>query len=73
MNLADDLQQWIRTRQLDPEVLPQVAVELREIAGALETGAVIAEIPGILLPPETPAATLRRDAAACTYDDDIPF
>jgi hypothetical protein len=72
MNLADDLQRWISHETLDPEVLPQVAAELREIAGALDTGAVIAAVPGIPLPSELPAAP-RRDADARTYDDDIPF
>ena len=72
-NLADDLKRWACHDKLDPEVLPLVAAELREIAGALDTGEVITEIPAIPLPPETRAAPRRRDADALTFDDDIPF
>lgn len=38
MNLADDLQQWLAHGSIDPEVLPQVREELREVATALDTG-----------------------------------
>ena len=45
MNLADDLQKWLAHGSIDPEVLPQVREELREIAAALDTGAPIDPIP----------------------------
>ena len=49
-NLADDLQQWLVHGSVDPEVLPQVREELRQIAKALDTGAPISPIPTIPLP-----------------------
>ena len=51
MNLADDLQQWLSHGSIDPEVLPQVREELREIANALDARAPISPIPAIPLPP----------------------
>ena len=72
INLADDLQEWVAHDTLHPDVLPQVAAELRETAGALDTGAAIPEVPGIPLPLLTHAAP-RRDAEAPAFDDDIPF
>jgi hypothetical protein len=72
INLAEDVRRWVRHDALDPDVLPQVAAELREIASALDTGAVIPELPEIPLPPETHAAP-RRHADVLGFDDDIPF
>ena len=75
MNLADDLQQWLAHGAIDPEVLPQVREELREIAKALDTGAPISPIPAIPLPrrPAHPHLS-RRGSLDRTFDDDeIPF
>jgi hypothetical protein len=58
----------------DPEVLPQVIEELREIAGALETGGPITPIPEIPLPPQSTRHRLsRRRDQEQTFDDEIPF
>jgi hypothetical protein len=73
LNLADDLQEWVGQEALDQDVLPQVAAELRQIAGALDTGAAIPEVPGIPLPRERSVPLPRRDTDACGFDDDIPF
>jgi hypothetical protein len=84
INLADDLQQWIGADTIDPEVLPQVAAELREIVEALDTGASIPQVPETLLPPRhTRAKSVHRaaispspqryDDARTFDDDDIPF
>ena len=60
VNLADDLQQWLAHGSIDPEVLPQVREELREIAKALDTGAPISPIPAILLPPRPARPVFSR-------------
>ena len=60
-----------RARQIDRELLPQVAQELREIAAALETGAWIDPIPRIPLPPGRTSSW--RDDEEPPFDDDIPF
>ena len=60
MNLADDLQKWLAQGRVS-EVLPQVIVELREIAEALDTGAPISPITAI--PPSSPPDTPRLLAA----------
>jgi hypothetical protein len=74
VNLADDLQKWLAHGTFDPEVLPQVIEELREIAGALETGAPISAIPEIPVPPRpTRRAFSRRRDREQTFDDEIPF
>jgi hypothetical protein len=73
-NLADDLRLWLAQGTVDPEVLPQVGEELREIANALDTGAPMPQVPGIPVPPrKRRAASSRRDSHARTFDDDIPF
>lgn len=60
MNLADDLQQWLAHGSIDPEVLPQVREELREIAKALDTGAPISPMPALPLPPGAPSLLAAR-------------
>ena len=56
VNLANDLERWIAHGSIDPEVLPQLCEELREIASALETGAPLSSVPAIPVPP----APMRR-------------
>ena len=75
MNLADDLQRWLAHGSIDPEVLPQVREELREIATALDTGASISPVPAIPVPPRATRRGLsRRGDQERTFDDDeIPF
>jgi hypothetical protein len=75
MNLADDLQKWLAHGSIDPEVLPQVREELREIAKALDTGAPISPIPAIPLPPRPTHRDLSRrgDQERAFDDDEIPF
>ena len=74
VNLADDLQKWLAHGTFDPEVLPQVIEQLREIAGALKTGAPILAIPEIPVPPRpTDRAFSRRRDQEQTFDDEIPF
>jgi hypothetical protein len=74
VNLADDLQNWLVHGTFDPEVLPQVIEELREIVAALETGAPIPAIPEIPLPPRpTRRGFSRRRDQEQTFDDEIPF
>ena len=75
MNLADDLQQWLAHGPIDPEVLPQVREELREIARALDTGAPISPMTATPVPPRATRRGLsRRDDQERTFDDDeIPF
>jgi hypothetical protein len=74
-NLADDLQQWLVHGSVDPEVLPQVREELRQIANALDTGAPISPIPTIPLPPRPTRRDLSRrgDQERVFEDDEIPF
>jgi hypothetical protein len=73
MNLADDLQKWLAQGRVS-EVLPQVIVELREIAEALDTGAPISPITAIPLPPRpTRRAFSLRDDPEPALDDEIPF
>jgi hypothetical protein len=75
MNLADDLQTWLAHGTFDPEVMPQVIEELREIAQALDTGAPISAMPAIPAPPYPPRrAFSRRGNQEPQFDDDeIPF
>ena len=75
INLADDLQRWLAHGSIDPEVLPQVREELREIATALDTGASISPVPAIPVPPRATRRGLsRRGDQERTFDDDeIPF
>jgi hypothetical protein len=74
VNLADDLQKWLAHGTFDPEVLPQVIEELREIAGALESGAPIPAITEIPVPPRpTRRAFSRQRDQEETFDDEIPF
>ena len=75
MNLADDLQKWLAHGSIDPEMLPQVHEELREIAKALDTGAPISPIPALLLPPRPARPPFsRRGRQERPFDDDeVPF
>jgi hypothetical protein len=74
VNLADDLQKWLAHGTFDPEVLPQVIEELREIAGALESGAPIPAITEIPVPPRpTRRAFSRQRDQEESFDDEIPF
>ena len=75
VNLADDLQRWLAHGSIDPEVLPQVREELREIATALDTGAPISPVPAIPVPPGPTrrGVSRRRDRARTVDDDEIPF
>ena len=75
VNLADDLQQWLVHGSIDPEVLPQVREERREIAKALDTGAPISPIPAIPPPPAPTRRDLwrRRDQERAFDDEEIPF
>jgi hypothetical protein len=68
------LRKWLVHGTVDPAVLPQVIEELREIVGALETGAPISAIPEIPVPPRPArgAFSPRRDQEQ-TFDDEIPF
>jgi hypothetical protein len=74
-NLADDLQRWLARGNVGPVLLAEVGGELREIADALDAGAVIPQMPEIPTPPrETPAVSPQRGRHAPTFDDDdIPF
>ena len=73
-NLADDLKEWLAQGMVAPEMLPQVIRELREIAGALETGAPVSPIPAIPHSPR-PARHLSSQPGnrECQSDDEIPF
>ena len=75
VNLADDLQQWLAHGSIDPEVLPKVREELREIAKALDTGAPISQVPAIPVPPRATRRGLSRrgDQERIFDDDEIPF
>ncbi len=74
MNLADDLQAWLAQGVVPQEVLAQVPRELREIAGALETGAPVSPMPAIPGPPRQPRhAPLRQGDREHKSDDEIPF
>ena len=75
VNLADDLQQWLGHGSIDPDVLPQVREELREIANALDTGALISPVPAIPVPPRPTrrGVSRQRDRARTFDDDEIPF
>ncbi len=75
VNLADDLQRWLLHGSIDPEVLPQVREELREIAKALDTGEPISPIPAIPLPPQPRRRGLSRraDRERAFDDEEIPF
>ena len=74
-NLADDLQQWLAHGSIDPEVLPQVREELREIARALDTGAPVSQVPAIPVPPRATRRGLSQpgDPERIFDDDEIPF
>jgi hypothetical protein len=60
---------------IDPEVLPQVCEELREITKALHTGAPISPVPAIPLPPGPRRidSSRRRDQECAFDDEEIPF
>ena len=74
MNLADDLQTWLAQGAVAPEVLPQVSVELREIAEALETGEPISPIPAVPVSPRPRRHALSRQGdQECTSDEELPF
>ena len=74
MNLADDLNAWLAQGMVAPEVLPQVILELRQIAEALETGAPVSPTPAI---PQSPHPTRRALSQRGNWeprsDDEIPF
>lgn len=73
-NLADDLQRWVAHGSIDPDVLSEVAGELREIAGALDAGTAVPQLPAISLPRrETQSTRLWRAERVHDPDDDIPF
>jgi hypothetical protein len=73
-NLTDDLQKWRAHGSIDPEVMPQISAELREIASAIDTGALILQVPEIPRPPRQARSALsERDDLELTCDDDIPF
>jgi hypothetical protein len=74
MNLGDDLEKWLAHGSIDPDVLPQVAAELREIAAALDTGSAVPQMPEIAGPP-SPAhhASSRRNEWEPDLDDELPF
>ena len=75
VNLADDLERWVSHGSIDPEVLPQLCGELREIAKALETGGPLSQLPAIPVPPPPTRRNVsrRRDRARTFDDDEIPF
>ena len=75
VNLADDLQQWLAHRSIDPDVLPQVREELLEIVKALETGQSMSPIPAVPLPPRQTCRGLSRrgDRKGAFDDEEIPF
>ena len=72
-NLADDLQKWLSSGSIDPEVLAEVREELRGIVAALDTGSSIYAIPGITLPPRPArSAASRRGSREGGFDEEIP-
>jgi len=78
-NLADDLEKWRAHGSIDRDVMQQISAELREIAGAIDTGAVVSQVPEIPVPPRQPgpAKSGQRGPQLTGYggiaDDDIPF
>ncbi|HEY6361294.1 MAG TPA: hypothetical protein VIX63_09325 [Vicinamibacterales bacterium] len=78
-NLADDLEKWRAHGSIDPDVMQQISAELREIAGAIDTGAVVSQVPEIPVPPRQPgpAKIAAKKSTMTGYDgiadDDIPF
>jgi hypothetical protein len=73
MNLADGLQKWLAQGRVSA-VLPQVIVELRKIAEALESGAPISPITAIPLPPRPSGRVFsKQDDLESALDDEIPF
>ena len=73
MNLADGLQKWLAQGRVSA-VLPQVIVELRKIAEALESGAPISPIKAIPLPPRPSGRVFsKQDDLESALDDEIPF
>jgi hypothetical protein len=68
-------EQWLGHGSIDPDVLPQAREELREIANALDTGALISPVPAIPVPPRPTrrGASRQRDRARTFDDDEIPF
>ena len=72
ITLADDLQKWLAQGTVDGEIRTKVSEELREIAQALGTGAPIAPMPAIPLPPRpTRRASSRQRDLESTFDDGI--
>lgn len=72
MNLADDLQKWLAHGTVTPEVLRQVSEELRDVAKALDSGALISPIPEIPLPPRR-TRTASGQERTVDGEEDIPF
>lgn len=75
-NLADDLESWLVHGKIGPEVLAQVCREFREIADALEAGALIRQMPEIPVPPaprSTRSGVCDRSEYTSDDDDEIPF
>jgi hypothetical protein len=71
-NLADDLHKWRAHGFIDRDVMQRISAELREIAGAIDTGALVAEVPDIPLPPRRPGpVNSRRKSRELTWDDDV--
>ena len=74
MNLVEDLQSWLGQGVVPTEVLAQLPRELREIAEALETGAVVSPMSAIPAPPGPPGQELSRQGERePEFDDEIPF
>jgi hypothetical protein len=75
-NLSEDLERWLMHGTLAPEVLVQVQKELRVIAGALEAGEVVPQMPEIAIPPaprSERSAHRGRQEHTFDGDDEIPF
>lgn len=73
-NLADDLATWRAHGSIDSDVMQQISTELREIAGAIDTGALPSQVPEIPVPPRRPGpAESRQKGREITCLDDIPY
>jgi hypothetical protein len=73
-NLADDLDKWRAHGSIDRDLMQQISAELREIAGAIDTGAVVSQVPEIPVPPRRPGpAKSRHKGREVTCHDDIPY
>jgi hypothetical protein len=72
--LSQDLERWLEHGTIPPELLAEVGEELRAIAGALERGGWIPQLPEIAVPPDrAPSASRRRSERAFDRDDEPPF